>query len=168
MIGRAQPELTTNKRQKADPGLVCKCGCASNQNNAHSLLYRPHQIVIRLNEIVNIKSSAVIARSNITWFCKWYDNDWGKICIGGYVHKRHPAVIFTKKNSRVSYGVSFVRTWVKIDRIVTAPHCLSLVWYDSWILYNCLSISVHVVQIRSQSRKNDKRNSISLALVWCR
>ena len=38
-----------------------------------------------------LQLSAVIARSNITWFCIWYNNDWDKICIiRGYIHKRHP------------------------------------------------------------------------------
>ena len=58
--------------------------------------YLAHQsktLLVILNYVIvafQVQSSAVIARSNITWFCIWYDNDWGKICIWGYVHKRHP------------------------------------------------------------------------------
>ena len=26
--------------------------------------------------------------------------------------------------SRASYGVPFLRIWVKIDRVITAPHCI--------------------------------------------
>ena len=37
----------------------------------------------------------------------------------------------TKKNhtlpSRVSYGVSVVRIWEKIYRVITAPHCISMI-----------------------------------------
>ena len=55
-----------------------------------------------------IQSSTVITRSNITWFVIWYDNDWGKICIKVYIHKS---------------GV-FLMIWVKIDRVITTPHCI--------------------------------------------
>ena len=36
--------------------------------------------IIRMQVIQHIRSSAVMKRPNITWFCIWYDNDWGKIC----------------------------------------------------------------------------------------
>ena len=38
----------------------------------------------------HIQSSAVRAQSNIIRFCTWYDNEWCKICISGYIHKRQP------------------------------------------------------------------------------
>ena len=68
-----------------------------------------------------LQSSAVIAWSNKTWFCMWYDNDWDKICIRDDNHKRHPICILP---SRVSYGVFFVRIWVKIDCVLMAPQLL--------------------------------------------
>ena len=37
-----------------------------------------------------IQSSAVVTRSNMTWVFIWCGNDWGKICISDYIHKRHP------------------------------------------------------------------------------
>ena len=39
-------------------------------------------------------------------------NDWGKLCNRGYIHRRHP-----------SYGVSFARIWMKIDRVIATPRC---------------------------------------------
>ena len=42
---------------------------------------------------MNIQSSVVIARSNKTWFCIWYNNDWSKICIRVYIHKRHTSYL---------------------------------------------------------------------------
>ena len=38
----------------------------------------------------NIQLSAVIMRSNITLFFIWHISGWSKICIRGYIHKRHP------------------------------------------------------------------------------
>ena len=51
--------------------------------------------------------------------------------------------------SQVSYGVSFVRIWVKIFCVIIAPHCLSLLWHHDGhdgisnhqshdCLFNCL------------------------------
>ena len=37
-----------------------------------------------------IQANAVIAWSNIIWFCIWYNSEGGKICISGYIHKRNP------------------------------------------------------------------------------
>ena len=65
-----------------------------------------------------MQSSAIIARSNITWFRIWYDIDWGKICIRGYIHKKHPIPC----PHGFAMGVSFVSIWVKIDHIITALH----------------------------------------------
>ena len=31
-------------------------------------------------------------------------------------------------SSRASYGVSFVRIWEKIDRVITALHCITVLW----------------------------------------
>ena len=64
-----------------------------------------------------IQLNAVITQSNI-WFCIWYKNDWGKICIRGYILKRHSHTT----PSWVSYGVFIVRIWVKIDHVIMAPH----------------------------------------------
>ena len=71
-----------------------------------------------------VQSSAIITQSTMTWFCIWYVSDWGKICTRAYIHKRHlylPA----------SYGVSSVRIWVKIDRVITALHCVTALKIDT-------------------------------------
>ena len=44
---------------------------------------------IRALKIYSIQSSVVITRSNKTCFAYGYDNDWGKIYIRDYIHKRH-------------------------------------------------------------------------------
>ena len=41
----------------------------------------------------------------------WYYNDWGKICLWGYIHKRHPILC----PNRGELWVVFGRIWVKID-----------------------------------------------------
>ena len=56
--------------------------------------------------------------SNIKWFCIWYDNDWGKICIRCYNHKSHP---ISRPPGR-AMGCLWI--WVKIDHVITAPHCM--------------------------------------------
>ena len=58
--------------------------------------------------------------------CTQYDNDWGKICIRG----NSPKIPHTSP-SRETYGVSLVRILVKIDRVITAPHCI---WRIEWEL----------------------------------
>ena len=85
-----------------------------------------------------IQWSAIIAQSNITWFCIWYDNDWGKMYIRSYIHKNTPNM----SHSGVSYGVSFVRIWVKINRFITALHCILFPYLaiSTSISYNELSI----------------------------
>ena len=50
-------------------------------------LYRENWSTTQLHDV---QSSAIIMRCNITLFCLWYDNDWGKICIRVFIHKRHP------------------------------------------------------------------------------
>ena len=37
-----------------------------------------------------VKCCGQVPCSNMTWFCIWFDNNWGKICIKGYTHKRCP------------------------------------------------------------------------------
>ena len=50
----------------------------------------------------------------LSWFCIWYDNDWGMICIRVYIHKRHP---ISRPYERVM-GCLLVRICVKIDRVI--------------------------------------------------
>ena len=70
----------------------------------------------------------LIARSFIIWYCIWYGNSWVEYA---------SEVIVTQN----SYGVSFVRIWVTIDRIITAPRCalyavyLSTSWPPPGIVY---------------------------------
>ena len=40
--------------------------------------------------------------------------------------------------SRASYGVSCVRIWVKIGRVTTAPHCISVLYNTGDVLLPCL------------------------------
>ena len=68
-----------------------------------------------------IQSSAVKTRSNLTRSCIWYDNDWGNTFITSYILNRHP---IPRPHGWAINGVSFVRIWVKIDRVVTVPHCI--------------------------------------------
>ena len=53
------------------------------------------------------QSSDVIVRSTMTWFCIWYDNDWGKICICDYIHKRHRI-----SRPKGVYRQYFMRIWM--------------------------------------------------------
>ena len=56
-------------------------------------------------------------RSNITWFCIWYDNDWSKRCIRGYIHKDTPYLALTGKLWGVCEDL-----WKLI--LITALHCI--------------------------------------------
>ena len=89
---------------------------------------------------------AVIARPNITWVCACYKNDWGKIRIRGYIHKRQIYIQYISP-SRASYGVSFVRTWVKIDRVITAPYCIFFYKWPAMIKTGVIQRSAWWLQI---------------------
>ena len=60
--------------------------------------------------------SAVITWSNLSWYYHWYHKqNLNQTLISQPTSNMSP--------SRASYGVSIVRIWVKIDCIITAPHC---------------------------------------------
>ena len=70
--------------------------------------------------------------------------------------------------SRVSYGVSLVRIWVKIDRVITAPPCI----YDAeWVIVVHLDMPGHQ-QSRDTSSANTERSilesPIHLARIYLR
>ena len=69
-----------------------------------------------------IPSSAVITRSNITWYCTHHRWNWSSISTRGWTHKRHPIA----RPNRKSYGMSFVNILEKINRVITAPGCTLL------------------------------------------
>ena len=56
--------------------------------------------------------------------------------------KQNIKQIFSSQKTRASYGVIIVRAWEKIDRVITAPHCISTFkWrYISFMasLYTCI------------------------------
>ena len=68
-----------------------------------------------------IQSSAIITRSNITWYCTRHCKTWGRIWIRGWVHKTSHALPY-----RSSYGMSFVNILQRIDRVIMALHCIML------------------------------------------
>ena len=72
--------------------VICKMATFSSQPQ----YVVPFASIVLINS-VPIQLSAIIARTNITWFCIWYNNDWGKICIRGYIHKRHPIACLSGK-----------------------------------------------------------------------
>ena len=77
-----------------------------------------------------IRSSAVITRSNITWYCYHHCRKLGRTSIRSRTHKRHPIAHPSNINQRlhpqktphtspwcVSYGVSFVNIWIKLTML---------------------------------------------------
>ena len=64
-----------------------------------------------------MQSSAVITRFNTTWYCTHLCRNWGRVSIRVWIPKRHCT-------HRASYGMYFGRIWEKIDRVITAPHCI--------------------------------------------
>ena len=66
------------------------------------------------------QSSAVITRSNITWYCTHNCNNWGD-------HQSDAEHTKTPHTSpwRASHGVFFVNNLEKIDSVITAPLCIS-------------------------------------------
>ena len=73
-----------------------------------------------LRDITVIQSSAVITRSNLVRYCINYCRNWGE---------NINEMLDPRKTSRTSpwhasYGMSFVDIFEKIDRVVTAPHCI--------------------------------------------
>ena len=70
-----------------------------------------------------LQLNAIIACSNIMWFCIYrYNNDWGKICIRD-IHKRHPI----SHPYGQAMGCLLWQFWVKIDRVIMALHCISAI-----------------------------------------
>ena len=71
--------------------------------------------------IINpIKSSAIITQSNIVRYCINDSRNWGRISIRCWIHKRH---LIPCPNGR-AMGV-FVDICEKIDRVITALHCIT-------------------------------------------
>ena len=69
-----------------------------------------------------LQSSAVLTRSNITWYCIHHCNDWSRIQIRIWIPKIHP-IPHPNKGAK---GVSFVRILEKICHVLMAPHCISI------------------------------------------
>ena len=72
-----------------------------------------------------VQSNAVITRSRLSCYYIQHCGDNGR-------HKIHCQTLDSQKTPhssawRASYGVSFVKILKKIDRVITAPHCIS-VW----------------------------------------
>ena len=83
-------------------------------------------MVSLLTHICVTRPQWVKALSDMTCFCIWYDDDWDKIGVIGYIHTRHS---IARPHGRV-VGCVFVRIWVKIDRVIKAPHyCM---WFYSF------------------------------------
>ena len=102
---------------------------------------------IQLNLKHLIQSSSVITRSNLSrYYIRHCDNSGRK---------------WTdfKINTDIPYGVSVVRSWEQIDRVITAPHCMlnrggnSMVWL-SFRVRPLTAISFYVVwRARAHPRK---------------
>ena len=67
-----------------------------------------------------IQSSAVITRSSIVRYHINNFSNWVRTSIRCWIHKRQ------EQEQRASYGVSFVNICEKIDRVITAPHCICI------------------------------------------
>ena len=109
-----------------------------------------------------IQLSAIIAQSIITWFCTWYSNDWGKICIRVDIHKRH----------HISQSHPHRRILEKINCVIAAPHCISgeqgyynklhqilvhcLTYILKLIFGNIIFSQFHIVKIRKINRVRPK------------
>ena len=70
----------------------------------------------KIHKNCELQSSAVITRSNTSWYCTYHCRTWGRISIRGWTHKDK-----TPHNSpwRASNGVSFVNILKENDRIIT-------------------------------------------------
>ena len=71
--------------------------------------------------IMLLQSSAIITRSNITRYGTQHNSDWSRTYTKSHHSQKTPHI----SPSRVSYGVSIVRIWEKIDHIIMALHCIS-------------------------------------------
>ena len=71
---------------------------------------------IRIRFTVGCRYNAV---NIVRYYINNYRN-WGRISIRCWIHKRHP---IPRPDGRAK-GVSFVNICEKIDRVITAPHCI--------------------------------------------
>ena len=58
-------------------------------------------------------------RFNITLICIGYDNDWLRQWLTQNMHQ----ILYPQQIPHISPSPYFVRIWVKIYRVITAPHC---------------------------------------------
>ena len=69
--------------------------------------------------------------------------------------------------SRASFGLSTVRIWEKIDRLITAPRCASLFFLIGIIFYSyALTLTMHHwIHVAQRELKKSKHDVIQSALV---
>ena len=78
--------------------------------------------------IILQQSSAAITQSNITWYGTQHNSDWNKTYIKSHHSQKAPHI----SPSWVSYGVSIVRIWEKINHLIMALHCITCSILLSW------------------------------------
>ena len=91
------------------------------------------------------QSAVFIARSNMIWYCIQDGRDWDRL----YRSSFNPEKISRISPQRASYGVPYARILEQIDRIVTAPRCISLPYHD--VEYPCSICPLSVACTASQS-----------------
>ena len=88
------------------------------ENWYHNVTLRNCCFIV-ISEHISIQSSAVITRFNMIRYCISNCRNWGRISIRCCIEYQSDTSPW-----RVSYGVSFVDSFEKIDRVITAPHCI--------------------------------------------
>ena len=70
---------------------------------------------------LEVQTSAIIMRSNLTKYCTHHCSDWGRIYMKVGTHKRHP---IPQPNGQAM--VSFVRISERTDCVITALNCTKI------------------------------------------
>ena len=109
---------------------------------------------------------------NITWFCIWYDNDWGKIYINGYIHKRHP---IARPHGRAmgcplwGLGWQFTALWRHRAVCGNKNHNSSVHYNDvimTTIASQITNLTVVYSTVYSDADQRKHQSSASLAFLW--
>ena len=96
--------------------------------------------------VCKMQWNAVITWSNITWFCKHHCTDWGRI---NRIFKPQKTLHISPYHAR--YEVSFLKILEKIDRVITAPHCIktihrlsNTIWREEFLWYFMLILKMPI------------------------
>ena len=81
--------------------------------------YKYYETLTHFPLVTHIQSGTVITRSNIAWYWIHHCSGLSRIKMKIWIQKKHPI-----PRPNASCGVYFVWILKKIDRVITAPHCM--------------------------------------------